>query len=115
MRCPSCGKDECVRLHRRGFLDRAVKLLALKPWRCMRCRQRFYAWKVARKLIRYAHCPECGAFEVQQIGDSSVAEGFAATVLRILRASVFRCDACELNFHSFGMVYETAAGDLARE
>ena len=115
MVCPSCGQHECVRLHRRGVLDRAMKLVALKPWRCMRCRQRFYAWKVARAMMRYAHCPECGTFEVQQHEESSAVQGFAATILKILRASTFRCDACGLNFHSFGVPYEAAADDLARE
>jgi len=91
-----------------------MQLAALKPWRCMRCRQRFYARKVARELTRYAHCPKCGNFKLQQVGNSSVA-GFGATVFRILRASAYRCHGCELNFHSFGMPYDATAGNLARQ
>lgn len=115
MVCPSCGRDECVRLHRRGFLDYALTLAALKPWRCMRCRQRFYARKVARELMRYAHCPQCGNFELQPVESSSVAPGFAATVLRKLRAGAYRCEICGLNFHSLGAVYNATPGNLARQ
>ena len=115
MVCPSCGQHECVRLHRRGFLDHAMQLAALKPWRCMRCRQRFYARKVARELMRYAHCPKCGNFELQHVESSSLARGFAATVFRTLRASAYRCDGCELTFHSFGTPYDATAGNLARQ
>lgn len=92
-----------------------MQLVALKPWRCMHCRQRFYARKVARELLRYAHCPKCGNFELQQVGNSSVAPGFIATAFKILRASAYRCDGCELNFHSFGVPYNATAGNLARQ
>lgn len=115
MVCPSCGQHECVRLHRRGFLDHAMNLAALKPWRCMRCRQRFYARKVARELMRFAHCPKCGKLELQPVENNFVASGFTATIFRTLRASAYRCDDCQLNFHSFGTPYDATTANLARQ
>ena len=115
MVCPFCGQNECVRLHRRGFLDQAMRLAALKPWRCMRCRQRFYARKVARELMRYAHCPQCGNFELQHVESSEVRPRLATAILRKLHAAAYRCEVCELNFHSLGAVYDATAGNLARQ
>lgn len=104
-----------MRLHRRGFFDHAMTLLALKPWRCMRCRERFYARAVALELIHHAHCPKCGNFDVQNAESSAVAPGVVTTILRYLRASAYRCEDCELNFHSFALPYDTTADNLARE
>lgn len=92
-----------------------MNLAALKPWRCMRCRQRFYARKLARELMRYAHCPKCGNLVLHQAESSSVAPGLAATIFRTLHASAYRCDGCDLNFHSFGMPYDATTGNLARQ
>jgi len=92
-----------------------MTLLALKPWRCMRCRERFYARTVALELIHHAHCPKCGNFDLQSAESSSVAPGLVTTILRNLRASAYRCEDCGLDFHSFGLPHDATAGNLAHQ
>jgi DNA-directed RNA polymerase subunit RPC12/RpoP len=41
-RCPMCGWMDVRRSMPRGFLDRAVRIFGLVPYRCRSCGQRFY-------------------------------------------------------------------------
>jgi hypothetical protein len=44
MNCPKCGKNRAHRSHR-SLRDWAVTWLSLKPYRCLDCHHRFYAFR----------------------------------------------------------------------
>src|SRR5579863_38406 len=122
MVCPSCKGEDCVRSRRHGFVDRVVSFAALRPWRCMKCRRRFYAHNVAVDFMRHAHCRKCGNLEPRYLGKKWVGEGKLRLLLRMPGAHAYRCDDCRLNFHSFRTLYNprgreahTAADHLAGE
>ena len=101
MICPSCGDESCLRSHRRGIGDWLVTVAALRPWRCMKCRRRFYGRAVALTFLRNAHCPQCGNMELQHIGKRWVKEGRLRWIFRALNAPAYRCDVCRYRFFSF--------------
>lgn len=75
-------------------------VIALRPWRCATCDLRFYAWRVAVVFSRYAHCPRCGNFDLQEISRVRVAQGFLRGVKRLFGMPAYRCDPCRLRFFS---------------
>ena len=40
--CPTCRSSHTRPAHRLTFLDECLRSLALNPWRCRRCKSRFY-------------------------------------------------------------------------
>lgn len=89
-----------MRLHRRGILDGLMTLARVRPWRCLRCRRRFYARQIAWELMRYAHCPKCGSLDLQEVAGETVESGWLRSIRRIRNLPSYRCKACELAFHS---------------
>lgn len=42
LRCPTCRSSQTRQAHRLTFLDECLMVFALNPWRCRRCKSRFY-------------------------------------------------------------------------
>ena len=100
MICPRCRSAECYRSHRGGVADFFATLVGLRPWRCQACDWRFYAWTVAVSFARFAHCPRCGNFDLQQIARDRVDQGTLPSVKRFLGFPAYRCDPCRQKFFS---------------
>jgi hypothetical protein len=92
MICPQCRSDNCFRSHRDGILDFVLTAAGLRPWRCHSCERRFHAWRVAAILERFAHCPRCGNFDLE--------DGTLVFVKRWMRFPAYRCDPCRHRFFS---------------
>ncbi len=101
MICPYCRCEECVRSHRRGIADWLAGVAALRPWRCIRCKSRFYGNAVALTFLRHAHCPRCGNLELQRIAKEWVVEGRLRWFFRSVNAPAYRCEPCRHRFFSF--------------
>ncbi|MHB8540434.1 MAG: hypothetical protein ACYDCD_05765 [Candidatus Acidiferrales bacterium] len=106
MNCPSCGNEGCVRSHRRGTVDWLVTVAALRPWRCLKCKRRFYGRAATLTSVRHAHCPRCGNLKLQHIGKRQVAEGRLRWFFQALNATAYRCDPCRFRFFSFRPIDE---------
>jgi hypothetical protein len=52
MICPNCGEAAAHRSHRDGIKDNFVRLFQMIPYRCRKCRRRFYAYKAGEKSSR---------------------------------------------------------------
>lgn len=115
MICPSCLQDDSVLVHRRGFRDAAASLFRLRPWRCMRCRRRFYARTIAREFMRQAHCPQCGNLKVVRLDAGSRAARGWRRLLQILGATAYSCALCGLKFHSFRTPSDLRSTELSEE
>jgi phage FluMu protein Com len=100
MICPRCRSVECYRSHRGGVLDFAASTTGLRPWRCMMCEQRFFAWRVATSFSLNAHCPRCGNFDLEHISRERVETGTLITLKRWLGFPAYRCDPCRFRFFS---------------
>lgn len=100
MICPNCHSETCRRSHRRGVYDLLLTGLAMRPWRCRSCQERFYAWTVPVAHALYAHCPRCGNFDLQRISRDRVDEGLFLWLKRLLWFSAYRCDPCRMRFFS---------------
>ena len=100
MICPRCRSVECYRSHRGGVLDFAASTTGLRPWRCMMCEQRFFAWKVATAFSLNAHCPRCGNFDLEHISRERVETGTLIALKRWLGFPAYRCDPCRFRFFS---------------
>lgn len=48
--CPSCDGTNVRRSHRWSLTDWALTPLSIRPYRCMDCHSRFYAWPSLRGL-----------------------------------------------------------------
>lgn len=72
----------------------------LRPWRCRTCDNRFYAWRVAVRFVRFAHCPRCGNFDLQRLPRNRVEQARLLWLKRFLGFPAFRCDPCRLRFFS---------------
>jgi len=105
MICPSCGDESCLRSHRRGIGDWLVTVAALRPWRCMKCKSRFYGRTAAVAFFRHPRCPRCGNLELRRIAKQWVEEGKFRLVFRMLNVPAYRCDPCRHRFFSFRSVY----------
>jgi len=100
MICPRCRSAECYRSHRGGITDFVASLTGTRPWRCMACELRFYAWKVAAAFSLNAHCPRCGNFNLEHISRERVEAGSMITLKRWLGFPAYRCDPCRHRFFS---------------
>ncbi len=100
MICPQCRSADCSRSRRSGVLDYLLSVAGIKPWRCLTCERRFYAGKVAVSFSRYAHCPRCGNFDLQQIARIHVERGTLVFLKRFLGFPAYRCDVCRERFFS---------------
>jgi predicted RNA-binding Zn-ribbon protein involved in translation (DUF1610 family) len=89
-----------LRSHRGGVADFFGTLMGLRPWRCQACEQRFYAWTVAVRFVRYVHCPRCGNFDLEHIASDRVEQGTLTTLKRFLGFPAYRCDPCRQKFFS---------------
>lgn len=49
MSCPKCGAEEVRRLARDSFIEELLRLVAIAPYRCRDCGERFYRMRVRRK------------------------------------------------------------------
>lgn len=105
MICPSCGWHDCARSERRGFRDRLATWIVLRPWRCMKCKRRFYARKVAWELTGHAHCPRCGNLELESVSRERAGKGKLAQVFYLMGFSAYRCDGCRVSFYSLRPPY----------
>lgn len=45
--CPSCGSKNVSRSARRNFVERALSLFRVLPYRCQDCRYRFFGGKAS--------------------------------------------------------------------
>ena len=72
----------------------------MRPWRCLACDSRFYAWATSLNYVRYVHCGMCGNMDLQRIS-SEHGMGPFAWVFRLLSAPAYRCALCRNRFFSF--------------
>ena len=100
MICPQCRSADCLRSRRGGILDFFGTLAGLRPWRCQTCNFRFYAWRVAFAFAGYAHCWQCGNFDLERVSADRVPPGILSFVKRHLGFPAYRCDPCRLKFFS---------------
>jgi hypothetical protein len=100
MICPRCRCGDCARSHRNGVVDFMGTMCGLRPWRCPACELRFYAWTVAIPFARYAHCPRCGNFDLENIPSDRVDQGTLVLLKRFLGFPSYRCDPCRQKFFS---------------
>ncbi len=98
--CPQCHSLQCRRSRRRGAVDFFLSIFKLRPWRCVACEHRFYAWLVPASLIWYVHCPRCGIFQLERIGARHISKGLFHRTKRVLGMSAYRCDPCRTRFFS---------------
>jgi hypothetical protein len=82
------------------MLDWLLTLAELRPWRCRACDRRFYAWRVAVRHAFYAHCPNCGNFDLQAIARARVEQGTFLRLKRLLAFPAYRCPSCRERFFS---------------
>ena len=52
------------------------------------------------RFVLYAHCSQCGNFDLQLIGREYVTEGVAPWLWRILSVPAYRCAPCRVRFFS---------------
>jgi hypothetical protein len=100
MICPQCRSPDCHRSHRGGALDFLGTLIGLRPWRCLTCDRRFYAWRVALSFSGFVHCPRCGNFNLEHISAERIGPGPLMLVKRTLGFPAYRCDPCRKKFFS---------------
>lgn len=105
MICPSCGYHDCVRSQRKGLLDGLATIATFRPWRCMKCKRRFYARRVAWDLMRHTNCPRCGNLELRHITNERVEKGGLRWLFRLLGVPAYRCDPCRMKFFSVRSLY----------
>jgi len=86
--------------------DWLATVAALRPWRCMMCKRRFYGRAVALAFLRHAHCPRCGNLELQHVAKQRVEEGKLRWFFRMFGAPAYRCRPCRFKFFSFRPIYE---------
>jgi hypothetical protein len=48
--CPKCASSDVRRSGRRGWLDKLLKDIYIKPFRCLYCGARFYRSSLTHKL-----------------------------------------------------------------
>jgi len=75
-----------------------MSLFGLRPWRCEVCENRFYGWAAPVTMIIYAHCSQCGNFDLQRISRDRVEHGAFLSVKRALRFRAYRCAPCRKRF-----------------
>src|SRR5271156_1355750 len=100
MICPQCRSGDCLRSRRGGIADFLATWILLRPWRCLACDVRFYAWRVAVAFSRFVHCPRCGNFDLDLIARDRVDEGTLVLAKRVLKFPAYRCDPCRQKFFS---------------
>ena len=79
--------------------DYLIAWSGVRPWRCRHCELRFFAWVVPVSYALYAHCHQCGNFDLQRISREHVSGGFA-WLGRLLHFPAYRCDPCRNRFYS---------------
>jgi hypothetical protein len=53
--CPLCGREDVLRSHRRGVLERTILLLLfLRPFRCRQCSARHLTFFFRRRQLKVA-------------------------------------------------------------
>ncbi len=62
--------------------------------------RRFYGWAAPVRLAWYAHCKQCGNFDLQRIPRKHLGRGLAFSFLRLLGARAYRCRICRCHFSS---------------
>lgn len=107
MICPSCKQGSCARSQRKGFLDNFLSLAGFRPWRCMKCRRRFYARRVAWEFMGHAHCSRCGNLQLEQLAKHHVRNGRLRWIFKALGVAAYRCSQCRHNFFSLWPLYES--------
>ena len=75
-----------------------MSLAGLRPWRCQVCENRFYGWAAPVSMIFYAHCSQCGNFDLQRISRDRVEHGALLGLKRTLRFRAYRCAPCRRRF-----------------
>jgi DNA-directed RNA polymerase subunit RPC12/RpoP len=60
---------------------------------------RFFAWSVALKYLRYAHCRRCGNLDLQRVSRDHV-DGWFAWLGRVMQVPAYRCGPCRSKFFS---------------
>lgn len=100
MICPQCRSADCFRSHRGGAIDYLWTIVGMRPWRCHTCDRRFYGRRVALSFSRYAHCPQCGNFNLEHISGDRVERGNLIALKRWLSFPAYRCDPCRQRFFS---------------
>jgi hypothetical protein len=81
-------------------MDFLATLAGLRPWRCHTCERRFRARRVALFFSRYAHCPKCGNFDLQNVSHKRVEKGTFVFLKKRLKFPAYRCDPCRETFFS---------------
>jgi hypothetical protein len=52
MTCPHCGEQSAHRSHRSGIKDRVMRIFQMIPYRCKKCKKRFYTYLAGEKSDR---------------------------------------------------------------
>ena len=84
MICPQCRSADCLRSRRGGILDFFGT----------------HAWRVAFAFAGYAHCWQCGNFDLERVSADRVPPGILSFVKRRLGFPAYRCDPCRVKFFS---------------
>jgi hypothetical protein len=99
--CPDCNSERTRRSKRRGVKDQFMTLFGLRPWRCRMCNARFYGWSVPASYALYAHCRQCGNFDLERVRRERVTRGVELMVTNLLHVPAYRCDHCRERFFSY--------------
>ncbi len=108
MICPSCLSQRCSRSRRQGIKDYTIGFTGLRPWRCAKCKHRFFAKAVPLKFAMKAHCNQCGNFDLQRISNQHVT-GWFSWIPRLLRVPAYRCAPCRNRFFSLRRKYKVTS------
>jgi hypothetical protein len=97
MICPECQKNACRRSRRHGVIDAVCLFFGLRPWRCLACHRRFYAWATPVRYALYVHCARCGNLSPDRFPAKSLERN---KLLARWGVPAYRCDPCRNRFLS---------------
>lgn len=112
MICPACLSQHCSRSRRQGIKDHTIGLTGLRPWRCAKCKRRFFAKAVPLRFAMKAHCEQCGNFDLQRISNEHVS-GWFSWIPRLLHVPAYRCAPCRNRFFSLRPKYKVKSTEPA--
>lgn len=100
--CPKCGSRYLRPSRTRNASEQIGTLRLLSPFRCLDCKERFFAPSFVWADLFHARCPRCHRMDLNGwTGKTYTNPPFWVAVKVALGARKFRCEYCRLNFASF--------------
>jgi DNA-directed RNA polymerase subunit RPC12/RpoP len=99
--CPSCGSRNLRHSRTKSPLERLLKVLQFRMYRCRDCKERFKVrtWRLSE--LKYARCPKCFALDLNRWTPQPDMVANYVSILLHMGANPYRCEYCGRNFLSF--------------